>query len=170
MVTPQLEMSVIASQLGMAQISDVAFLKRFAKCRDWLSWMVCQMVPKPIIEYETLSQFSDYQVVAVDASHVSEKGRSGRIFRLHDAMDVFVLRMCSVSCQITEQQVGESLTHFKMEENGLVLADRIDGTLTGIEHGLTSGANFVLRLRGTTPSNFTTNKASRFNSWIILRT
>ena len=40
-----LEMSAIASQLGMAQIGDVAFLKKFAKCRAWLSWMVAQMIP-----------------------------------------------------------------------------------------------------------------------------
>ena len=141
----QLEMTVIAKQLGIAQISDVAFLKRFAKCKDWLAWMVTQIVPTPIIEYKTLAKFAMYKIVALDASHVTEKGRSKRTFRLHYAIDL--LKMCSLSYKITSQKVGETLTNFDIQKNWLILADRIYGTLTGIESCLNAGANFVLRLR-----------------------
>ena len=141
----QLEMSVLADKLGIAKISDVAFLKRFAKCKDWLSWMVSKIVPSPIIEYPILSRFKSYQIVTVDASNVSEKGRSGRIFRLHYAIDL--LKMCGLSYKITSRKIGESLSNFDIKKNWLILADRIYGTLTGIENCLKAEANFVLRLR-----------------------
>jgi hypothetical protein len=141
----QLEMSVIARQLGIAKISDTAFLKRFAKCKDWLSWIVSQIVPTPIIEYTSLSKFSQYQIVALDASDVTEKGRSGRTFRLHYAIDL--LKMCSISYKITSQKIGETLLNFDIKKNWLILADRIYGTLTGIESCLKAEANFVLRLK-----------------------
>ena len=141
----QLEMSVLASRLGIAKISDVAFLKRFAKCKDWLSWMVSQIVPRPIIEYPSLSKFAKYQIVALDASDVTEKGRSGRTFRLHYAIDL--LRMCSMAYKITTQKVGETLNNFDIKANWLILADRAYGSLTGIESCLKAGANFVLRCK-----------------------
>ena len=141
----QLEMSVLASKLGIAKISDVAFLKRFAKCKDWLSWILSQIVPRPIIEYTSLSKLALYQIVAVDASDVTEKGRSGRTFRLHYAIDL--LKMCSLSYKITSQKTGETLSNFDIKNNWLILADRIYGTLTGIESCLKAQANFVLRLK-----------------------
>ena len=89
--------------------------------------------------------FENYQIIALDASDVREKGRSGRLFRLHYAIDI--LKMCSISYKITAQKVGETLLNFDVKKNWLILADRIYGTLTGIEHCLKAGAGFVLRLR-----------------------
>ena len=86
-----------------------------------------------------------YTIVALDASDVREKGRSGRTFRLHYAFDM--MRMMSLSYKITKPKVGETLLNFDIKKNWLILADRIYGTLTGIEYCLSKGANFVLRLR-----------------------
>ena len=141
----QLEMSVLARTLGIANISDVAFLKRFAKCKDWLSWMLSRIVPTPIIEYTCLSKFEQYQLVALDASDVTEKGRSGRSFRLHYAIDL--QKMCSVAYKITSQKVGETLSNLDIKKNWLILADRAYGSLVGIESCLKAGANFVLRCK-----------------------
>jgi len=141
----QMEMSVIAQELDMAKISDTGFLKKFAKCKDWLCWIVSQIIPKAIIEYKTPKGLDNYQIVALDASDVTEKGRSGRTFRLHYAIDL--MRMCSLSYKITAQKIGETLLNFDVKKNWLILADRIYGTLTGIEYCLQAGANFILRLR-----------------------
>jgi len=141
----QLEMSVIAGSLGIAEISDVAFLKRFAKCREWLEWIISQIIPASIIEYSVPTSFEGYTLVALDASDVTEKGKAKRIFRLHYAINI--MRMCAVSFKITSQRVGETLLNFDVKENWIILADRVYGTLTGIEHCLKSKANFVLRLR-----------------------
>jgi hypothetical protein len=141
----QIEMSVIASSMGIAEISDVAFLKKFSKCRVWLEWMVSQIAPAPIAEYVTPKSFEGYTLVALDASDVSEKGSTKRIFRLHYAIDL--MKLCAVSFKLTSQRVGETLLNFSIKENWLILADRVYGTLTGIEHCLKAKANFVLRLK-----------------------
>ena len=140
----QIEIAVLAGSLGIAKISDVAFLKRLAKCKDWLSWMNEQITPKPLIEY-AFEKFSAYKIVAIDASTVTEKSRAKRIFRLHYAIEL--LKMCSAAHKITTQKVGETLLNFEIGKDWLVLADRAYGTLVGIEHCIHSGANFVLRLK-----------------------
>lgn len=141
----QIEMSIIAKSLGIAEMSDVAFLKRFSKCQAWLEWIVSQIIPSSIIEYKLPKSFESYTIVALDANDVSEKGRAKRIFRLHYAINI--MKMCAVSFKITPQSVGETLLNFDVKENWLILADRIYGTLTGIEHCIKANANFILRLR-----------------------
>jgi hypothetical protein len=141
----QIEMSVIALEMGIASIGDTGFLKKFAKCKDWLAWIVSRVIPKAIIEYKVGKGLEDYEIVALDASDVREKGRSGRIFRLHYAINL--LKMCGVSYKITAQKMGETLSNFDIKKNWLILADRIYGTLTGIECCLKAGANFILRLK-----------------------
>ena len=140
-----LEISVIAKSLGIAKINDSGFLERFAKCREWFSWIVEQIVPKAIIEYSKPEVLSAYKIVAIDASNVKEKGRSGRIFKLHYAIDLF--NLCAAACKITTQKIGETLLNFTLGENWLVIADRAYGSLASIEHCLQARANFVLRLK-----------------------
>ena len=141
----QIEMSVIAGELGIANIGDTGFLKKFAKCRDWLAWIVSKIMPQPIIGYEPPKGLESYTIAALDASDVTEKGSAKRIFRLHYAIDL--MKMCCLSCKITAQKIGETLLNFDIKENWLILADRAYGTLTSIEHCLKAKANFIFRLR-----------------------
>jgi hypothetical protein len=138
-------MAVIAKGLGVADIGDTGFLKKFAKCKEWLAWIVSRVVPKPLVEYSLPDGLTGYQIVALDASDVREKGRSGRIFKLHYIIDLF--KMCSVAFKITSHKTGEALSNFDIKSNWLILADRAYGTLTGIEHCLKSGAGFIIRLK-----------------------
>jgi hypothetical protein len=141
----QIEMSVIASEMGIAKLNDTAFLKRFAKCREWLSWMVSEIIPKPIVEYALPESLQGYSIAAVDASDVTEKGRSGRTFKLHYAIDLITFKC--LSCKITGQKTGETLKNFSLKEKWILLADRIYGTLTSMEHCIQAKADFILRLR-----------------------
>ena len=140
-----LEISVISKSLGIAKINDSGFMERFAKCHKWFSWISEQIAPKPIIEYTKPKVFDNYKIVAIDASDVREKGRSGRIFKLHYAIDLF--NLCAAACKITNQKIGETLLNFALEKNWLVIADRAYGSLASIEHCLQARANFVLRLK-----------------------
>ena len=97
------------------------------------------------IEYPIPKAVHGYVLMALDASDVSEKGRSGRTFRLHYAIDI--LKMMSMSYKITGQKVGETLLNYELKKNWLIIADRIYGSLKGIEHCLSQGANFILRLK-----------------------
>ena len=139
------EISTIAELMKLGELSDVAFMKRFEACNSWFLWNIEHLVSACTIEYKKPEWLEKFRVLAMDASDVSEKGRSGRIFRLHFALELF--KMCCEEQKVTTQETGESLRNFSMRENDLVVADRIYSTLTGMKHCLENGANFVMRLR-----------------------
>jgi len=139
------DISEIARLSNIADISDVAFMKKFAQCGEWFEWISSQIVTRELASYSKPSYLSAYRPIAVDASDVVEKGRSGETYRLHYAIDIFSLQ--SRSYKITKRAVGESLTNFDFEKGDLVMGDRIYGTITGIEHCLAFGADYLLRLR-----------------------
>ena len=143
-----LEMCVIAKQLGIANLSDTAFMNRFAQCKDWFAWIISQIIPKPIIEYEKPKNLQDYTIAAVDASDVREKGRAGQLFRLHYIIDIF--SMCAITFKLTDRKTGESLVNFDIDGIGkklLIVADRAYGTIKSIGHCIENGASFVFRLK-----------------------
>ena len=140
-----LEVSKYASLLGMGKISDVAFMKKFAKCGKWFEWITDKLKPAPIINYKKPKSLENYNIIGVDASDVTEKGAIKRIWRLHYAIDIF--QMKSVQYKITAQKTGESLTNFEIKSNDLIMGDRAYGTIKGIEHCLINKGNFILRIR-----------------------
>jgi hypothetical protein len=81
--TSLLEITVVAKKLNIGDFSDVAFMKRLAKCKDWFNSISRQLLNKVIVGYQKPAWLKKYTVVAADASDVVEKGRSKRIFRLH---------------------------------------------------------------------------------------
>ena len=139
------DISEIARLSNIADISDVAFMKKFAQCGEWFEWITSQIATRELANYAMPSYLSAYRPIAVDASDVVEKGRSGEAYRLHYAIDIFTLQ--SHSYKITKQAVGESLTNFRFEKGDLIVGDRAYGTITGIEHCLACGADYLLRLR-----------------------
>jgi len=143
--TSLLETSVIAKMAKLGEMSDVAFMNRFAQCKDWFV-SICQMLVRQSMEnYQQPDWLWGKTVVAVDASDVVEKGRTRRTYRLHYALDIF--KTASVSCNITEQSVGETLVNFDLSQGMLVIADRIYSTVNGMVHCQNAGADFVLRMR-----------------------
>jgi len=143
--TSLLEMSIIARAAKLGEISDVAFMKRLAQCKDWFV-SICQMLMAQGLEsYQQPAWLAGKTVVAVDASDVVEKGRSRRTYRFHYMLDVF--KMASLQCKITAQSVGETLVNFDFAPNQLVIADRMYSTVRGMAHCLDAGADFILRMR-----------------------
>ena len=136
------EISQIAGLTQLGKFSDVAFMKRFQKCGAWFEWVCNHLQWEGRISYRKPSCLERYRVLAVDASDVVEKGRSGRMYRLHFALDLFRLKAALYS--ITEGGAGETLKNFEFQE-----ADRIYATITGIEHCLNRGADFILRIKRT---------------------
>jgi hypothetical protein len=143
--TSLLETSIIARTAKLGEMSDVAFMKRLAQCKDWFV-SICQMlISRETEDYQQPKWLAGKTVVSVDASDVVEKGCSRRTYRLHYMLDVF--KMASLQCKITVQSVGETLVNFEPKPNMLVLADRMYSTVRGMVHCLNAGADFLLRMR-----------------------
>jgi len=140
-----LEISEIARLAKLGDMSDVAFMNRFEKCGDWFKWIAAKMKTTGMANYEKPEYLAPYSVLGVDASDVTEKGRSARTWRLHYALDIF--EMCSKLYKITEQNVGETLLNFEFEPHQLVVADRIYSTINGMKHCTERKADYILRMR-----------------------
>lgn len=139
------EISEIARLGKFGEVSDVAFMKRFKNSNEWFKWIIDNLQSEGYISYTQPKYFENYRIVAVDASDVREKGRSQRIFRLHFALDIEKLQ--AYQYKITTNEVGESLMNFEFNQNDLVLADRVYGTVNGIEQCAEKRAACILRLR-----------------------
>jgi hypothetical protein len=140
-----LAVSSVALMLGIGKFSDVAFMSKFAKCGEWFKRISKGLVREGMTEYSKPSYMEGRRVLAVDASDVVEKGRSGKTYRLHYAIDIY--EMNSDTFKITPENVGERLSNFAFRSGDVVLGDRAYGTVSGIEHCLNCGADYILRLR-----------------------
>ena len=139
------EISTISKMSLIGDISDVAFMKRFKNCDKWFKWIIGKTITNGEISYTVPKKLKQYRILAVDASDVTEKGRSGRIYRLHFALDI--MRMESALYSITTNKTGEKLSNFNFIKNDLVLADRGYSTTTGIEYCNEKEAEFIIRVR-----------------------
>ncbi len=140
-----LEISEIARISKLGEMSDVAFMKRFEKCGDWFKAINEKIVSDGLVDYKKPDWMQGKKVIGVDASTVMEKGRSGRQYKLHFALDLF--KMQSIEHKITDSSVGDSLVNFKLGAEHLVMGDRAYSTIKGIEHCQNNGSEYILRLR-----------------------
>ena len=143
--TSLLEITVVAKKLNIGEFSDVAFMKRLSKCKDWFVCISRQLLNKVIVGYQKPAWLDEYTVVAADASDVVEKGRSKRTFRLHYLLDIF--NMSCADFKITNQKTGETLCNYNISKKMLVIADRMYSTVNGMLHCLNNGADYLLRMR-----------------------
>lgn len=140
-----MEISEIGKVTKLGQMSDVAFMKRFEQCDEWFKAINKKIVPEAIINYNKPAWMEDRTVVVLDGSDVTEKGRSGRIYRLHYALDLF--RMVGIEQKITTNSTGESLTNFDLKKGQLAIADRAYASIKGMTYCMEKGAEYILRLR-----------------------
>ena len=99
------ELSV--SKRNYYKISDVGFMKRFAKCGDFIEWLLDNLKPQATAHYAKPQKFEKYNIKALDASVVTSGGKMRITHRLHYAIDIFKLN--SDQYKITSQKTGERL-------------------------------------------------------------
>lgn len=160
-----LEVSEVAGLTGLGALSDVAFMKRFEGCAGWFEHINGELAQGAVCDYVLPGWLSSRRVIAVDASDVVEKGRSGRTWKLHYAFDVF--KMANVQHKITGQDVGETLSNFAVFPSDLFMADRAYGTLNSISHCLDGGGDFIFRIRkGCFTMRFADGEAMSLLAWL----
>jgi len=140
-----MEISEMGRLAKIGNFSDVAFMKKFGQCAEWFRWNSEKLLQGMVADYLKPEYLDDYRVIAFDASDVVEKGRSGQLYHLHYGIDIFT--MSSVDYKITKQKTGESLLNFNLAPGDLAVADRVYGTLTGMDYCVECGADYILRLR-----------------------
>jgi len=104
------ETAVRASAGGLANVSDVALLKRLRGCGAWFQWMAQDMATDMALSPATDALLPGRRVRLVDGSSVCKPGATGSTWRLHYALGLRTLSCDEV--HVTEASVGESLTRF----------------------------------------------------------
>ena len=144
------ETVVRARQASLADLSDVALLKRLRKSRDWLYALCVELFREHGI---AVCSDGGFQVRVFDATTVQEPGRTGSLWRLH-----YSVRLPSLGCDFfkltgTEGSgAGESFKQFPIRSGDYVLADRGYSNAAGIRHVATAGGHVTVRVNsGTLP-------------------
>ena len=151
------ETAVRARQAQLADLSDVALLKRLKKSSEWLRALCVRLFRERDLAVVPEGAF---RVRAVDATTVKEPGPSGSLWRLH-----YSVCLPSLACdffKLTETEgsgTGESLAQFPIRAGDHVLADRGYSTARGIRHVVEAGGKLIVRVNtGSLPLRTATGK------------
>ena len=132
-----------AALAGLAQVSDVALLKRLRSCGPWFEWMAQQLRGAQSAD-RTQGLLAGRQLRAVDGSIVREPGVTGSQWRLHYAIGLPNLQCQEVHLGPTDD--GETLKRFTVHTNDIFLADRGYAHPGGIAHVCRQGGDVIVRM------------------------
>ncbi len=131
-----------AKWAGFADMSDVAFLGRLQKAKEWLHSLCVAMFAE---QGMALNEEDGFEVRLFDATTVKEPGPTGSLWRIHYSVTVPTL-----SCdffKLTETKgrgTGESFFQFSIKKGDYIIADR--GYGPGIHHVASKKATVMVRV------------------------
>jgi hypothetical protein len=138
------ETIVRAKQAQLADLSDVALLKRLRKSKPWLHQLCCSLFAERALSGPSCGPPS-WRLI--DASLVSEPGKTGSQWRVH-----YSLRWPSLECDyfkltpVEGPGHGESLYQFAFAPGDFVLADRGYCHAQALGQATRQGAFLTVRL------------------------
>lgn len=130
----------VAKAQGVADLSDVAVLKRLRGAVDWLAWLVVRLIG----EGEGLGACARRRIRILDASVVAGPRASGTQWRLHLGLDLE--RETISSLELTGPEGGETLKRHTVVPGELLLVDRGYAHRAGVRHVMESGGHVLVRL------------------------
>lgn len=133
-----MDTAAIAAEAGLADVSDVALVKRFAKAGDWLAALVSNLL---VDAQPPLPQA--VRVRILDATTITRDGKRGTDRRLHVSMDLGTNRIESI--ELTDVKGTERFQRFAVRPGEILIADRGYGTRTGMTYVAQQGGFFVVR-------------------------
>lgn len=137
-------LAVAACALGIADISDTAWRKRFSNAvpflRETLHYMLSSILPSTDV-----SAFKGVKnVLLVDASVIRQEGKQQDQQRIHLCYSLNENRMKQV--KVSDPHTAESLAHFSMKKGDLIMADAGYGTAQNYIYAQGQGADVILRI------------------------
>lgn len=139
------ETVVRAKEAKLADISDVALLKRLKASSEWLRWISVTLAEKIHGFVKKPDWLKEFNIRIIDASIITEPGSTGSDWRLHYSIELFGL-----SCdhfQITDQKVGETFRNFPIKKGDLLIGDRGYGSIAGINYVIENKGDFLVRIK-----------------------
>lgn len=140
--------TALAAATGIASISPVALHKRMKTAGPWLGVLYARLVGANVRFVG--ERWAGYELIALDATTLTEPGGDGTAARVHYAMRLTDLR--PVASYVTDQHGGETFTRFEAHEGQLWIGDRGYANPPGIAWMHKQGAHVLVRHnRGSLP-------------------
>ena len=138
-----------ARKANLADLSDVALLKRLRKSKAWLHALCVELFREQGV---AASAARGFQVRTFDATTVKESGRTGSLWRLHYSVSLPSLVCDFFKLTATEGPgTSKSFTRFRIREGDCILAGRGYSTAVGIQQ-VAAGGHVTVRVnRGALP-------------------
>ena len=134
-----METAAIAAEVGLADVSDVALVKRFAKAGDWLGALLSDLL------VNAQSTFTPgLRLRLLDATSITRGGKRGTDHRLHMGVDLGSNRIDSI--ELTDVKGAEALERFSVRSGEILIADRGYAKRRGMAHVVRQGGHFIVRL------------------------
>lgn len=133
-----------AQVAGIADLSDVALMKRLRGSERWLHVLATRMYLSSPFYTPPSSVPTGRRVRIVDATNVSEPGSTGTDWRIH-----YVLQIPSLECdffEVTDVSGGETYTRLPVRAGDVILGDRGYAHREGVAFVLRSGGDVIVRL------------------------
>jgi hypothetical protein len=133
---------VRAREQFLADISDVALLKRLRSSERWLRWINSEMTG---IHHAQILQkcAAQRRIRVVDATTVQEQGGAGTDWRVH-----YTLRVPDLSCdffELTDETGGETYRRIPVQPGDLLLGDRGYSNAPGVATVVQGGGDVLVR-------------------------
>jgi hypothetical protein len=138
------ETAVRCHESGVAELFDVAVLKRLRKSKEWLRQLCLALFREQDIG---LGRDGGMQLRAVDATNVREPGKTGSQWRVHYSVQLPAL-VCDFFkiTKDTGRGTGESFRQFPVHRGDYVIADRGYSRAPGIRYISGSGGFVCVRV------------------------
>jgi hypothetical protein len=133
------ETVTLASEAGLAELSDVALLKRLKRAGPWIGGLLGEMLTQ---RQDAFAEGT--RVRPIDATAIARVGHRGTDLRIHLGLDLG--SNCVDSIDITDSRSAESLDRFTFLPGEIVLADRGYAHRKALARVSEAGAHFVVRL------------------------
>ena len=138
------ETAIRAKKAHLADLSDVALLKRLQKSKDWL-YMLCTTLFKErgvCVECDDSPKFRLF-----DATNVKEPGKTGSLWRIHYSISVPSLECDYFKITPTKgNNVHEDFSQYPIYKDDYIIADRGYSKAKGIYHVSSQGAYVCVRV------------------------
>jgi len=132
-----------AAATGVAQLSDVALLKRLRGAADWCGHLLAQqLAQQAALRRDRLPH--GLQVQLIDATTASRPGSKGTDYRVHLKFDLGTLTIADVT--LTDASGGESLKQCPWAAGEIGVGDRGYAHRQGIAAATAAGALVLVRL------------------------
>jgi len=133
---------VRAREQPIANISDVALLKRLRRSEGWLRWLTGKMMD--LAGGEIVHRLAPrHHIRVVDATTVQEQGGAGTDWRVH-----YTLGLPDLSCdffELTDAHGGETYRRIPVERGDLLLGDRGYSNAPGAGWVKSQGGDVLVR-------------------------